>query len=93
MGRNSIPKLYEWRDGVRYRFRLQSGGSVFSPESGDFVIYERQTMDGVEVLATAWADGLSELMAAMFESGFEKGKSEGISEAKADIRKALGVHP
>jgi hypothetical protein len=91
MGRNSIPKLGEWREGHLYRFRTSDGDPVFSAEGGKFIVYEVIKSEGVHVLATAFADGLQEVMASMWESGFDKGKQDGKRQALADVRRALGV--
>lgn len=91
MGRNSIPKLYEWRDGKLYRFRTPSRETLKS-NSGELISYECETiLGGTEILATAWADGLSELLSAMFHAGYAKGQQKGRSEAQANIRIALGL--
>lgn len=91
MGRNSIPKLFEWRDGMLYRFRSSSGKGL-QADSGEMIVYEREISGGeTEVLATAWADGLTEVMAAMFEAGQWKGYNKGYAKAQTDIRRSLGV--
>lgn len=91
MGRNSIPKLFEWRDGVLYRFRSSSGKDL-QANSGDMIVYERDIAGGeTEVLATAWADGLTEVMTAMFEAGQCKGYNKGYAKAQTDIRRSLGI--
>jgi len=97
MGRNTIPKLFEWRDGKCYQFKtLKEDEFSIQSDDGSFIVYECLSMgpDGKEireVLGTAYADGLCELMATMFACGYFRGRSEGYENAQKDIRKALGV--
>ena len=94
MGRNAIPKLDEWSEGSLFRFRTSDGAS-FDSECGKLIVYERVRKEGygTETLATAYADGLHELMAAMFADGYSRGKRDGYLNAQADIRNALGMQP
>ena len=93
MGRNLIPKLGEWRDGELYNFKYIDGSYVDDSSNGKMVVFTCQKGRDAEeqTLATAWADGLQELMAAMYESGFQKGKLAGASEARQEILKALRI--
>lgn len=95
MGRNSIPKIGQWRDGSLYRFRAIGKDESVSSDCGAMIVYERVFRDGdeeqAEVLATAFADGFQEVMAAMFEAGFRKGRAEGKHDALARVRDVLGL--
>lgn len=100
MGRNAIPKLGEWRDGALYRFRYVGvegvDAVVNNASNGKMIVYERVTknpagIEIVETLACCYADGLQEVMATMFQSGWNKGVSHGKEEQAHLIRTALGV--
>lgn len=98
MGRNSIPKLGEWRDGKQYRFRAidsfrPDDDSYPKPEDGRMIVYEVQIgKDGpTDVLATAFADGFEEVMAAMWSAGFRKGQQSGRDEKLREVQDALGI--
>jgi len=67
--------------------------TVLDASSGKLIVYEREYTGGIETLATAYADGLTELMAAMFHAGCQRGRNEGYAKAQADIRKAIGAKP
>ena len=88
MGRNAIPKLGEWRDGALCRIHASGEGEA-RPDDGKHVLYTRETKAGTEILACAWADGLCELLAAFFQSGYQRGKRDGRAEKAREIRKAL----
>ena len=93
MGRNLIPKLGEWRHGEFYDFGHTDGSPVLKSDDGAMVVYtmKRKAHGEEQVLATAWADGLQSLMAAMYEAGYRKGKVIGASEARKEILNALGI--
>jgi len=98
MGRNAIPKLEEWRDGKLYRFRAVSSfgsnnGKTPTADDGRLIVFECVTRhkgnETTETLATAYADGLLEVMAAMWQSGFMKGVKEGERRKAEEVRKVL----
>lgn len=95
MGRNTIPKLNEWRNSELHRFRYSNGKTpieVNSLSNGRMIIYEVAKTNGdVEVLATAFADGMEEVMAAMFRDGEMKGYKKGVEDAKRKMREAFGI--
>jgi hypothetical protein len=96
MGRNSIPKLGEWRDGKLYRFRSvadRGDDSYPKPDDGRMIVYEVQRgKDGpVDVLGTAFADGFQSAMAAMWESGYERGLRAGKEQKLREVQSALGI--
>ena len=94
MGRNWIPKL-DWDEGVRHVFRTTGSDEYPHPDSGQQIVYERETKAGREVLCCFWADGFYECVASTFQSGFQKGVAVGRAEALKEIRAALGIfsHP
>lgn len=104
MGRNAIPKLGEWRDGRLYSFMAldsysRKDAGPPQPDDGRMIVYERQNAPYMhvphsgetETLATCFADGFQECLAAMWESGYSKGEKAGYEKAKREIRSALGV--
>lgn len=98
MGRNSIPKLNEWRDGKLYRFRATAvfGGKSDGPpvpEDGRQIVYEIQCGKNgpISVLGVAYADGFEEVMAAMWADGYAHGKRDGLNEKAAEMRRVIGV--
>lgn len=91
MGRNAIPKISEWRDGALYEFSANGDGAV-KPSDGRHIVYRVTRANGEqEILATCWADGFQECMAAMFEAGRRKGFQRGVADTKMAFRKILGV--
>lgn len=94
MGRNSYPKMGEWRDGELHDIRA-SDGEYPKPDDGKSVIYTKQIMShGGPVkftLAVAWADGLQGLLACFWQSGFDKGRQAGREEALREVRAAIGI--
>jgi hypothetical protein len=101
VGRNSIPKLGEWRGGKLYEFVSKDDtrhNGPPKPDDGRMIVYRMKSpgIDGMAcetVLATAFADGFQECMASMFTSGYGKGEKAGYERAKAEMRAALGVQP
>lgn len=103
MGRNSIPKLGEWRDGKLYRFtQLKKSASdpdeclvPTDPNSGRMVSYECVSAplgyEQTEILACCWQDGYHEVMASMYHSGHSNGYKLGFEEALRSVRASLGI--
>jgi len=83
MGRNGIPKIGEWRDGVL--FELVGTGP------GQQTIFRKKTKDKTQILAVFWNDGFTESVVASYFDGYAKGKIDGYLEAKKEIRRALGI--
>lgn len=105
MGRNTHPKLNEWRDGEYHRFRPVGSSHVkdappyVTPDDGRLIVYEAELGNGVALpnghssmsFATAYADGFESVMASMFWAGHRKGIEEGKRQALAEVRKVLGI--
>lgn len=90
MGRNFVPKLGEWRDGVLYQFVVTGSDKIPRPDDGEQIVYQRIT-DHREVLGVCFADGFEQCMASMWAAGYDMGKREGYEQALEDIRRALGL--
>lgn len=93
MGRNSTPKLDEWRGGERLSIGPRNGKNL-STSSGDQIVYSVEKYDGTEdIRAVCYADGAAECLAAFWQSGFHKGVKAGIEQARAEMRATLGCPP
>jgi hypothetical protein len=92
MGRNSIPKLGEWREGKLYSVHaIEKPESPAQPDDGRMVVYEWITAESREVLSAFHADGFAECVAAAWRDGYNKGVLAGAHRAKQEIRAALGL--
>ncbi|TSD87530.1 hypothetical protein FFK22_016940 [Mycobacterium sp. KBS0706] len=100
MGRNSMPTLGEWRDGKMYRFAMPGDQPWYGDMNRELISFEVHTTtfgsrgSSVEssILATAWADGVTEMLAAFYSAGYSKGLRDGEAQARRNIRLALGLH-
>lgn len=97
MGRNWHTKFGEWSDGEKHEI-VADREHYPKPDDGKFVVYTRTVRNpksGEEetaTLACAWADGIKELLASFWHSGFEKGRQAGREEALREVRAALGIN-
>jgi hypothetical protein len=95
MGRNWVPKFGEWRDGELHEIVAGDGSLYPKPDDGRQVVYRVTTMTSggrtTETLAVAWADGLLDLLACFWKSGFDKGRKAGREEALREVRASLGI--
>lgn len=100
MGRNSMPTLGEWRDGKMYRFAMPGDRPWYGDMNRELISFEVHTTtfggggSSVEtsILATAWADGVTDMLAAFHSAGYSKGLRDGEAQAQRKIRLALGLH-
>lgn len=81
----------EWCGGQLYRFRVKDGCP--SPDDGQLIVFERipGKEQEPEILATCYASGFQECLAAMYEDGLARGKQIGFENAREEIRRALGI--
>ncbi len=99
MGRNSMPTLGEWRDGKMYRFAMPGDHAWYGGMSRELISFEVHTTtlgwgsSSVEssILATAWADGATKMLATFYSAGYSKGLHDREAQARRKIRLTLGL--
>lgn len=99
MGRNSMPYPGEWRDGKMYQFVRGGSEPWFGDMTRELISYQVQTAtfasngSSVEttILATAWADGVTDMLATFYCAGYHKGLRDGEARAQRNIRVSLGL--
>lgn len=84
MGRNSVPKIGEWRDGELHK--IVRGDQLIS--------YEVTRADGTtETLACAFNDSIDEVLISFWMSGHVRGKRAGRNQKTREIKKLLEEEP
>ena len=99
MGRNSMPNPGDRRDGKMYEFVTGGTEPWFGNMTGELVSYRVQSATfasghssvATAILAVAWADGVTDMLATFFSAGYQKGLRDGEARAQRNIRVSLGL--